>query len=329
MQSHTYDFKAVDVLRILAPALTPLALFAGLMHFGMRADLLPKPRPTLDVDRTILVHKAEASRSSHDAQILLIGDSSCMIDVAACQIADATGLPALNLGTLSYLGLESQAILLREYFAANTGRVHTVVLPMHPEALRLPASGEYHAAVLSHFLRGEDYVIRSSPRDHVSYWLGFDFLRNRLLARVLPIPLGGDYGRRYGFTFDLEHWLDANCGNLADPELRKFQGNPEYRLAPHLEKASGAFRAAIPPSVQLLVGITPIPVSYAPRDYAQIYAQILTQWQQWLQPATILTNLPPTMPDHLFASVTHLTEAGARQYTSQLAEPLRQNTKRQ
>ena len=329
MQSHTYDFKAADVVRIIAPALVPVALFACLMHFGARADFLPKPRPTLDVDRTILVHKAETSRSRHDAQILLIGDSSCMIDVAACQIGDPTGLPALNLGTLSYLGLASQATLLREYFAANTGRVHTVVLLMHPEALRLGASGEYHAAVLSHFLRGEDYVIRSKVRDHISYWLGFDFFRNRLLAQALPIPLGGAYGRRYGFTSDLEHFLDANCGSLIDPEPRKFQGNPEYRLAPQLEKASGAFRAAIPPPVQLLVGITPIPASYAPRDYAQTHAQILTQWQQWLQPAIMLTSLPPTMPDHLFISVTHLTEAGARQYTSQLAEPLRQNTKRQ
>jgi hypothetical protein len=325
MQSHTCDFKTIDVVRILAPALAPVALFACLMHFGARADLLPKPRPTLDVDRTILVHKAEASRSRHDAQILLIGDSSCMINVAACEI----GLPALNLGTLSYLSLESHATLLREYFAVNTGRVHTVVLLMHPEALRLGTPGEYHAAVLSHFLRGEDYAIRSSVRDHVSYWLGFDFFRNRLLARSLPIPLSGAYGRRYGFTSDLEHSLDANCGSLVDPDPRKFQGNPEYRLAPQLEKASAAFRAAIPPSAQLLVAITPIPAGYAPRGYAQTHARLLARWQQYLQPVTMLTNLPPTMTDHLFVSITHLSEAGARQYTSHLAEILRQDRDRQ
>ena len=328
MRSHTYDFRAAAVARILAPALAPVAVFAVLMHFGARANMLPKPRPTLDIDRTILVHKAEASRSEHDAQVLLIGDSSCLIDVTACQLGDATRMPALNLGTLSYLGLESHATLLREYFSVNTGRVHTVVLLMHPEALRLGASGGYHAAVLTHFLRGEDHAIRSTARDHVSYWLGFDFFRNRLLTRALPTPLAGAYGRRYGFASDLENSLRMNCGSLVDPERRKFQGNPEYRLAPQFEKTSLAFRAAIPAPVQLLVGITPIPASYAPRDYAQTHIQILNHWQQWLQPATVLSNLPPTMPDHLFMSVTHLTEAGARQYTSQLAEILRQSAQR-
>lgn len=317
MRSHTYDFKSGDVVQTIAPALVPLALFALIMHVAARGNLLPKPRPTLDVDRTILVHKAEASRAQHNAQILLIGDSSCMIDVAACQLTDA-----LNLGTLSYLGLESHADLLREYFAVNTGRVHTVVLLMHPEALRLATPGEYHTDVLHHFLWGEDHVLDSGMRDQVSYWLGFEFFRNRLLSRALPIPLGGPYGRRYGFNSNLEQWLTDNCGSLADPEPAKFRGNPEYRLAPRFEKASRSFRASIPPGVRVVVGITPIPDGYAPRDYARTHAEILAQWRQWLEPATMLTNLPATFPDHLFMRVTHLSEEGARQYTSRLAEIL-------
>ena len=323
MRSHTYDFRSRDLLQLIAPTLVPLAAFALVMHLGARFKLLPAPRPTLDVDRTILVHKAEASRSQQDAQILLIGDSSCLIDVAARQLTEQIKTPVLNLGTLSYLGLESHAALLRQYFAANPGRANTVVLLMHPEALRLVAPGEYHTKLLSSFLRREDFVPRSNLRDRVSYWVGFEFFRNRLLTRALPVPLGGAYGRRYGFSSDLEAYLTAHRGSASDPEPRKFRGNPEYRLAPQFEKASRAFRDAIPPTVRLIVGITPIPATYAPRDYAPIRKQILTQWQQWLAPATILANLPATLPDHFFTKTTHLSEEGAREYTTHLADALR------
>ncbi|HKQ40783.1 MAG TPA: hypothetical protein VJ063_22135 [Verrucomicrobiae bacterium] len=325
MQSHTYEFNGRDVLHVIGPAFVPILAFALLMHLGAAAKLLPKPRPTLDVDRTILVHKAEASRSKGDAQVLLIGDSSCMIDVQACELGQTTGMPALNLGTLSYLGLESHAALLREYFALNPGRVRIVVLLMHPEALRLVAPAEYHAGVLQHFLRGTDFGVGSSPRDHVLHWLGSDFFRDRWLARAVPVPLGGPYGRKYGFTSDLESYLNNHCGSLADPDARKFKGNPEYRLAARFEKDSRVFRASLPREVKLLVGITPVPSGYAQGDYARTREQMLAQWQRWLEPAAILTNLPATLPDHLFVSVTHLSGAGAHEYTSMVAEFLRKN----
>lgn len=323
MRSHTYDFQPSDLVRLIAPTLVPLAVFTALVHLGAIFRFLPNPRPTLDVDRTLLIHKAEATRVRQDAEILLIGDSSCLIDVAARQLADELKTPVLNLGTLSYLGLESHAALLREYFAANTGRVRTVVLLMHPEALRLSAPGEYHTQFLNHFLRGEDFAVRSRPRDYVSHWLGFDLFRSRLLARTMPMPLGGAYGRRYGFSSDLEDYLVAQRGSLVDPEPRKFQGNPEYRLAAQFEKASRTFRAAIPSDIKLLVGITPAPATYVLPDYSSVREQIFAQWQPWLAPAAILTNLPAALPDSLFTKTTHLSEAGARQYTAALADLLR------
>jgi hypothetical protein len=50
---------------------------------------------------------------------------------------------------------------------------------------------------------------------------------------------------------------------------------------------------------------------------------MLAQWQQWLAPATVLTNLPASLPDHLFTKTTHLSEEGARQYTTHVADALR------
>jgi len=318
MRSHIYDFRSRDLRQLIAPSLIPLVVFAMAMHLGAILDVLPSPRPALDVDRTILIQKAEASRSRSDAQILLMGDSSCLIDVDAGRLTDEIKRPALNLGTLSYLGLESHAALLRNYFGANPGRVQTVVLLMHPEALRLTSAGEYHTKLLMHFLRGEDFVVRN----YVSSALGDDAFRSRVLARTLPIPLGGPYGRHYGFNADLEAFLRAHRGSLVDPDSREFRGNPEYRLAPQFQKTSLIFRAGIPSNVKLLFAITPMPATYAPPDYLTTRQQMLTQWQEWLAPATVL-NLPATLPDHLFVKTTHLSEEGARQYTKELGAALR------
>src|SRR5687768_2411690 len=70
MRSHSYDFEPRDLLRLVTPPLIVVAVFAVLMHLGAALNLLPKPRPALDVDRTILIHQAEASKSRSDAQII-------------------------------------------------------------------------------------------------------------------------------------------------------------------------------------------------------------------------------------------------------------------
>src|SRR5438132_267968 len=101
MKSHTYAFTVADVFRATLAPLALLPLLAGFLHFGK--GLLPAPRPALDVDRTIIVHQAEAARSPQNATVLLVGDSSCLMDVSARQLAAGLQQPVLNLGTLSYL----------------------------------------------------------------------------------------------------------------------------------------------------------------------------------------------------------------------------------
>jgi hypothetical protein len=322
MRSHNYDFQTRDLLLIIGPILVPVALFALVMHLGAALHLLPRPRPTLDVDRTILVHKIETAQSGSDAEVVLIGDSSCLIDVDARQLTQELGRPVLNLGTLSYLGLESQAALLSELLKGNSDRVKTVVLLMHPEALRLVSTTPYHTEFLEHQIRGKDFVALSSPRDYVSHVLGFEIFRGRILPRVLPTPLGGAYRQRYGFSSDLERYLTGHRGSAVDPEKPKLEGRAEYRLAPRFEAASRSFRSTVPASIKLFVGITPVPANFAGRNYSATREAILMQWQTWLKADAVLTDLPATLPDHLFVKTTHLSEEGARLYTGEFAQGL-------
>jgi hypothetical protein len=317
MRSHRYDFKAADAARLIVPLLLPVAAFAGLMHALALLHLLPRPRPTLDVDRTIIVHKAEVSGSRSDAQVVLLGDSSCLMNVSAGQLSQAIGRPVLNLGTLSYLDLAAHGTLLKRFAHANPDQLQAVVLLLHPEALRRPAPEAYHTQILHSFLAGEDQVSKAS----VSSGLGLEIFRGRLLSRALPTALGGAYGRYYGFTSNLEDYLVRNRGTLVDPDPGVFQGNAEYRLAPQLEAGSRLFKTAVPRGAKLLVGITPVPVSFARRGHAELQQQMLAQWSQWLEADSV--QLPATLPDELFTKTTHLNSIGAATYTRLLAPILK------
>jgi hypothetical protein len=323
MKSHVCEFVPKDLLRLVGLPLLPLALFAITMHLSAKLNLLPAPRPTLGTERTILIHQAEASRSPDDAEVLLLGDSSCLMNISARQLTEQLGHPALNLGTFSFLDLNAHALLLREYARANPGRLRAVVLLMHPESLRRSGSEAYYLAALTNFLGSFDHCQTETPADQATCLLGVEIFQGRILGRALPIPLPGAYGRRYGFTHDLETLLARERGSAIDPDSRPFEGTAEYRLAPTLERASKNFRAAVPPGVKLLVGITPAPERFAGPRYSQLHADLLRQWSQWLQADAALTSLPPALPDDSFVRTTHLKESVVPRYTEQLADALK------
>jgi hypothetical protein len=322
MHSHIGEFKVSELIRVVARPLMVVAAFALAMHGGARLGLLPAPRPTLDVDRTVLVQKAEASRSPQDAEILLLGDSSCLMDVSAPQLTQLLGRPVLNLGTLSYLSFSANARLLRNYSQANSGRLRLAVVLMNPEALRLPHADEWQNVAFRSFLDGTDFRLRRGLSDAIAGVLGVHIFQGRLLARALPRPLPGSFGRQYGFSDELERYLTQNRGSALDPESKPATGRAEYRLASYLRSASAVVREAVPPGARLLVGITPIPQDFAGPAYPARQAEILREWSGWLKADGALTNLPAVLPGELFAQKTHLNAAGQRVYTEQLGRAL-------
>jgi hypothetical protein len=319
MRSHHYDFDLKDVLRAAGTPVFGLLLFALCVHLGAWLKLLPSPRPTLDLDRSILVHKVEAARA-RSAEIVLIGDSSCLMNVLADDLGVRLGRSVLNLGTLSYLDLRAYAQLLQEHTRANSNQLRTVVLLMHPEALRRVDSEPYHAKLFDDVLAARDFCPPAARFENLTCWLGLESVRARLLARVVPAPLPDAYGHFYGFTADLERFMDEHDGSLIEPVRKAFKGNAEYRLAATLDSQSRAFASTVPAGVKLVAGITPVPASFVGQDYSHQYGEMLTEWSRWLAAEPL--ELPPTLPDASFGGVTHLTASGAREYTSALADRL-------
>ena len=324
------EFQLTDLFKAVSLIFGGLAIFAAILHLGAALRVLPRPRPALDMDRTILIHQAEASRTPQDADVILIGDSSCMMDVSARELSRALSRQVLNLGTLSYLDLPAFAAMVREYAAVNPGRLRTVVLLCHPEFLRRQEPIAAHVRTLTNYFAGADTYDLATWPGRLHCWLGIEVFRERILTRIVPVPLPREFSRFYGFSNqELWRYLSDRVGSAVDPRLFRLQsgqGNAEYRLAANLEMESAAFRSAIPTGVQLLVGITPAPKSFVLPNYDQKYQRMLADWSRWLKADGALAALPATLPDESFATTTHLNEAGARAYTELVTrqlEPIR------
>jgi hypothetical protein len=322
MRSHVAEWNVRELITGVIELLVPVGLFACALHLSAWMELLPDPWPVHDTDRTILLHQAESSQRAHKSQVVLVGDSSCLMNVSAPGLGRSLGNASavLNLGTLSYLGLDDFALLLRHYFEANPARPQTVILLMHPEALRRPAASEYHQGLLARFY--DPRRPRPGGASRASAILGVSIFQERIATRLIPQPLGGAYGQRYGFARDLWRHLSANQGSAVDPN--RFEASAEempveLRLAPANEAASRRFREALPEGVRLIVGMTPVPESLAAPEFDSSRRVVLERWGEWLQADRLLADLPGRLPDALFASRTHLNEVGIQSYTRDLA----------
>lgn len=325
MDSHHYDYTLKDVVRRLGPSLAVLALVALVVRAGVAAGLLPSARPLQDMDHTVLSHQAAAALTAEPAEMLLLGDSSCLMGVEPVRLATRTGRSSLCLATMSYLGLEAQGRLLAAYARRHRDSPQWVLLLMHPEALRLRETSSYHEALLLSLVEGQRVPDGPGALAGLQQFFGLSDLRNRVLSRCLPVPLAGEFGHFYGFSTDLWRHLQQHRGTAVDPNsfsAAEARGNAEYRLAKRIEAESHAFRRQLPAGTRLAVGLTPSPAGFALANHAETAAGMLRQWEVWLEPDLLLTNLPATLPNGLFASTTHLNGEGRRVFTEALAREL-------
>jgi hypothetical protein len=322
MHSHHYQITTQDTVGLLFGPLVTIIILAIGLHAAPRTGLLPPPRPGADMDQVILTHQIDASRAGGEIQLILAGDSSCLMNIDARELSRRLGLNALNLGTLSFLDLRAHTELIRQALYHNPQSLHTVVLLMHPEALRKSAPESYQTEIFHHYLAGKDLPAHGSGYQQLRSWLGLHILQGRVADRLFPRPLGGDYGRAYGFLSGVDRHMTEHAGSLLDPTRQPARGNPEYFLDPWLEMASRELRQFIPSTVRCVVGITPLPESFAGPDYPPQHLALLDQWADWLGADPRLNEMPAVLPDTWFATKTHLTREGVEHYTATLADIL-------
>ena len=320
--SHAYRFDRQDLARNLAMTVG-LVLMAGLAALGLlRSGLGGKPALLGDADSTILATKARIASEPSEARVAFVGDSSCLINVDIPTLRVA-GIEAVNLGTLSYLGLDAFGLLARRFCESHGGG--EVVLVVHPECLRLAQPSAEHRKILETALNLTEPA-RGFPTGSAAELLGFEDLRARWIDRALPTPLRGGLGARYGFTRDLQRELLGNGGTLeetANGVAGASTASAEYRIAPRIRSECERFRNLLPPGTRLRLVISPVPRSHALRRHEATVSEMATTVAAHLGAEGLRDPLPSILPDTDFGTITHLRPEAARRYTQRLADALK------
>jgi hypothetical protein len=252
-----------------------------------------------------------------------------MVDVDALGLSSQLpGHPAvMNLGLLIWLGLGSYGEALSDFASANPGQVHDVVLLVTPRKLTL--EGDVNQEKFWRQIRGEYHESHRlvTGSGGLPDWLGIHVLRQNLLSHLLTAPLRGQGAGTefFGFSSQVDAYMTSHHGSLVNfgtvSRCRRLQ---PMNLAPaaELEAESHSFRAKVPSGAKLLIGLTPVAQSYCSPEQERNRAALLSQWDQWIKADIVLTNLPSTLPDVLFADEGHLNASGQKRFTSLLARVL-------
>jgi hypothetical protein len=329
MRSHEYKFSLRDLSQTFVPPLLALLALVGTLKLTRQFGFLPRPAAALDPNTAILMHQSRAAHSPGRADLVLVGDSTCLVGVDPPVLSKA--LPnraaAINLAMLSWFDLRDYSELAADFAQENAGQVRTVVLLVTPEKLGMSRSDGQEK--FWHEIRSDSNTSgrNSDAALGLPDPLGLRCLRENLLGHVLAVPLRqrGQGTAYFGFSSEVDGYMTAHHGSALDfsPFIRpKTTPEPNWTFAPDLETQSRGFRAQMPRGTKLLVGFTPVARSFlAPEQYAP-RRELLYRWNLWLQADAMLTNLPACLPDVLFASKGHLNQRGQSRFTQILATNL-------
>ena len=310
----------VNSILLLKQFVAILLIFIGvffIMWISNWSGVMPKKTQLGDPDSTIISTKARLATTSNQKNIAFVGDSSCLVNIHIPTLKD-NGIDAVNLGTLSYLGIDSFG-LLAQRFCKNKPDAQ-IFLVLHPECIRMVASSSDHRKILMEAL---DPATDSSTQFQLSNLrkITVDDFSSRLLDGWLPTPLKGRLGYRYGFTHNLRSEIFSTGGFMEETsrfDASDFHGSSDYRIARRVQNECTLFRSYLPKGVRVHLLVSPIPQSHATRGHEKQILEMRSEIGNWIQSENPSKNMPTVLPDSSFGTVTHLLPNSAREYTQQL-----------
>jgi hypothetical protein len=230
----------------------------------------------------------------------------------------------LNLGLIIGLGLELYGETLTDFLDHNPEHVREVLLLVTPQTLTDPTQVGPSQELWRQLRTGRDEAV-ADAQPTLMRRSGMTLFKERLVDRLLNVPLRGKGGQFYGFSSGLADYLFDHHGSMIDPAEFRPPAHPvlrRYDLAASLEPQCRAFRNHVPSAVRLVVGLSPIPHSLCSPEYRHSRDHLLQRLGEWLRADVVLTNAPVDLPDGLFASEQHLNQRGQRFFTGRLASML-------
>jgi len=320
--SHAYRLTGGELRRLA------LTLAAGI---GLTLSAMPLARVgwlTPDVaarnpDEAGFEWKRRAASRPGDSSVVISGDSSCTtgVDPLVVERASEPQISCLNLGLIIDLPLWTYADALQRAVTASNGRVKFVIVLVSPQRLGHIVTGPYFESLW--LSRPEPVADGKSFHEYFEQCTGL--WRASLPFRLVERPLRGEGRGLYGFPSGVTRFTDEHRGAFVDSGAYRFR----HREQPEVFEPTDAiraeairFRSTWRRQVPLVVGIAPIPYSYAPADYAVQRQRLLGWFREALGGDAALDTLPGTLQDGLFASPTHLNSRGQDVFSTRMAREL-------
>ena len=295
-------------------AVVPIGLGLVLIAIAsMVARPFLKEPAAMGAEEVIVEHQSKAAKRVQKCDVILAGDSSCLMNVAADRL-NGMG-EVLNLGTLSIMPLSSFGQLVAAHRAENPGQPRYVILLIHPEMLSSESTSG--GPVLSGDAAGNEE--EKSIRRDVLTVTGILPAFEAGPGQFVPAGLPGRYGTFYGFAGTLRKYLQEHRGSAIDPtpiSPSKFS-RQEYGLSAAFRSEAEKFRGLIPADCKLFVGLSPIPRSAAPENHEEWHQATLAELGTLMRADGVLRT-PAILPAQVFATATHLR----LDYTDNFSEKL-------
>lgn len=282
-----------------------------------------KDRPFYTLDRlptfeeSIVQWQIDYCRHNRQAQdVLLLGDSSCLMGLRPKLIMRQTDLKAHNVGTLSWLQIEGHRELL-QLFVENHGPPRLVVYHVSPLTLGFKSPGEYLA-------RLRDYLDPDPQRPWLPSLAYRRTIRNGPLFELIKEDLLGTPRGVFPSDAEVRQILRDRRGAMTERRTDAWSKAPDVRvtLPPYaVTSLEELFRFAGDHRSQVLVMINPLPVIARTADNLASLDRLTTDLRRVVDRFPNAHLFDPAVRfycDDLCFSVEHVYEAGARRNTQEL-----------
>ncbi len=299
-----------------AAVLAVLLIVAGEAVFLAKTEPLtglPYLQPT--ADDAILTAKQKLIPKAA-GRVVLVGDSSCTMGLKPAVLEAETGVPAVNLGTISTMTLAGFADLIDRACALEP-RPRAVVFAALPRSFEVTEQQAHDFQLVGRYLTANS---RGSPLYSSTIRERWEWLVRKHRVNVFPAEFGGSYRKYEADLLAADGWYPERGRYV----LRPGEARDEFRPSEWAER--GLMRLAEvcrEHDVPLLVWWSPAPADSISEQYAAGVETFTARVRASLPGVPFPRPTVPRWEPARFGSVTHVTPTAAEANTRELAAALR------
>lgn len=248
-------------------------------------------------------------------RIVLVGDSSCCMDLIPAEVQARTSVPVVNLGTLLYMTPAGFADLGAEAVERDPPP-RALVLAVLPRAFEVTEENATEWGQLGRYLvayHRRSPLFAPGPSD-TWHWFYYKHRFN-----LFPANMGGTFS-----SFAAS--LSESDGFFPEPhqytgvEVRRdlFQPTAFARNAVHHLVQVGASRG-----LPTILWLTPTPADAVTGEYLTAVDQFIADLRQSEPSLRIPQSQTPVLKPEQFGTATHLTPGAAKEHSQQCGDSIR------